>query len=259
MTEITMPKNVLEDVMRSMFRSQRWKFFMSRPQKWFFWSAMAAIGGTCLFALLFSKASWPQTQWPWWGKLGLLSLLIVYVSFTLYIFAGAVWSLRLALHPERAWLGPAVESFDEELGLMAHFAQTYERRDLAYALDLVTLTVTHLRSRIALLIGALDKVGVIPLAVGAYFPIRELLKNLPPTISELYWMLGVASFLGSSYVVGLGLLTWANRLDNVCLLLKHAVSAKQLDAPPALADARQGAAAEVLPLTQGTDGSSAKG
>jgi hypothetical protein len=245
MTEITMAKNVLEDVMRSMFRSRPFKFFLNRPQKWFFWIMMAAGVGLVLFYLLFTMASWPQTQWLWWRMLTLLFVLMFYVSCILYISARIVSSRQLLFHPERAWIEPVVESFDEELGLVAHSAQTYERRDLEYALDRLTLMVTQLRSHIALLIGALDKVGVMPLAVGADFSIRTLLKEQTPTPSELSWMVPVAIMLGTSYVMGISLLDRAHRLDVVCLVLKHAVQAKQSDAPPGLAGARQGTAVEV--------------
>jgi hypothetical protein len=206
---------------------------------------MVAMGVGALFILLFSKAPWPQTQWQWWGTLALLSVLMAYVSGILFVLAGILSSVRFLLHPGSGWSEPTVESFDEELGLMTRLAHDYERRDLEYALDRITLLATQIRSRIALVIGALDKVGVIPLAIGAYFSVRRLLREQPSTPSDLSWMWGVAIGLGFLYVAGLSLLEWAQDLDDACLVLKHAVQAKQSDAPPELADAKQGATAEV--------------
>jgi hypothetical protein len=82
-----------------------------------------------------------------------------------------------------------------------------------------------------LLIGALNKVGVLPLAVGAYFSLRALLKDQPFTSSELPWMLGLAIGLGGVYLAGMILQGWAQWLEEVCLVLKHAVQAKPSDRP----------------------------
>jgi hypothetical protein len=100
-------------------------------------------------------------------------------------------------------------AFDEEVGLIAHLAGTYERHDLEDALDRVTLMATQLRSRLAITIGALDKVGVIPLAITAFFSLRTLLKEQSPTSSELSWMMGAAIGLGIVYMSGVDL--WGGR------------------------------------------------
>jgi hypothetical protein len=119
----------------------------------------------------------------------------------------------------------------DELALITRIAQTYEHRELAYALDRLTLVATQLRARSALLIGALDKVGLFPLFVGAYFSLRALLREQPPTSSELTWIIGGAIGLGGVYLMTSGLLRWAQRLDDACVVLKHAGQAKP-SAPP---------------------------
>jgi hypothetical protein len=134
MTEIVMAKNILDDVMSSLrhLYHRPFTFFLNRPQKWSFWIMVTAFGGLCFFALLFSKAPWPQPQWAWWGTLALLSALIAYGSLVVNSVASTVGSLRLVLPPERI-LEPVIAAFTGELALIARLDHTYEPRDLACA------------------------------------------------------------------------------------------------------------------------------
>jgi hypothetical protein len=78
----------------------------------------------------------------------------------------------------------------------------------------------RLRARTALLIGALDKVGLIPVLIGAYFPLRSLFREQPPSPSELDWIIGMVAGLGVLYFMAFGLLLWVQRLDEACMVLK---------------------------------------
>ena len=135
------------------------------------------------------------------------------------------------LPPQRI-LDPFIGAFTGELALIARLNQTYEPRALTYALDRLTLVATQLRARIALLIGALDKVGLIPVVIGAYFPLRALFREQPPTPSELNWIIATAAGLGILYLLAFSLLAWLQRLDEACVVLKHAGQAKPLAPPP---------------------------
>jgi hypothetical protein len=63
------------------------------------------------------------------------------------------------LPPERI-VDPVIAALTAELALIARLNQTYEPHALAYALDRLTLVATQIRARMALVVGALDKVGV---------------------------------------------------------------------------------------------------
>jgi hypothetical protein len=225
MAEPVRPKNVLDDVTRRMryLRYRPLRFFANPAHKVFFWLSVLAMGGVVLCVLFFNFV----TQWRGLATLTRLLVVVYYISATLGMVFATIPSFRLFLSPEKSLLGPVIGVFDQELGLITRVAYTYERRDLEYALDRATLMVTQLRSRIALLIGALDKVGVVPLLIGAYFSVRQLLRDQPLTSSELSWMIGLGVGLGIMYAGGIGLLGWAQYLDHVCLVLKHAVQAKQ--------------------------------
>jgi hypothetical protein len=120
MTEIEAPKNVLEDVMRSMRRihHQPFRFFLNRPQKWFFWISIGSIGGVGVFSLLFFAAPWPQPRWLWWETLMSLSVVMYYLSFMLSILSETVSRFWIVVSPERRLYAPAVTAFGQELSLV---------------------------------------------------------------------------------------------------------------------------------------------
>ena len=205
-------------------------FFMNRPQRWSFWGIVTFFVLLCGFGLLFSQAPWPQPRWPWWENLALLSALIVYAGVVVHSVASTVGSLRQILPPEKI-VEPAIAAFHGELALITRLGHTYEPRELTYTLDRLTLVAAQLRTRIAVLVGALDKVGLIPLAIGAYFPLRALFREQPSTPAELQWIIGMAAGLGLIYLMAFGLLRWVQRLDEVCMVLKHAGQAKSVSPP----------------------------
>jgi hypothetical protein len=142
MTEITMPKNVVDDVMSSLrlLYHRPFTFFLNRPQKWSFWIMVAAFAGLCVFAFVFSQVPWPQPRWVWWARVALLCAAMTYIGMMADCVALIVGSLRLVLPPEKI-LAPLIAAFTGELALIARLHQTYEHRDLAYALDRLTLSV----------------------------------------------------------------------------------------------------------------------
>jgi hypothetical protein len=97
------------------------------------------------------------------------------------------------------------------------------------------LLVGQYRARTALLVGTLDKVGIIPLAVGAYFSARAFFREQPPSPLEFNLLVWMSSGLGALYVGTVVLLHWVQRCDEVCLVLKHALQMHSSAHPKAAA------------------------
>jgi hypothetical protein len=234
MTENEKPENVLDDVMRSLrlIYHRPFALFANRPQRWSFGGMVGAFVLLGLFAGLFSLAPWPQPKWVWWARLAILSSLLCYACMAVNTVATTIGDLRRVLPPERV-LDPVMAAFPEELTLIARLYHTYEPRTLAYALDRLTLETTGIRARVTVLVGALDKVGLFPLAIGAYVSTRALFKEKTPPSWELNGIIAVVAALAVVYFLASGFLLWAQRLDEACLVLKYAGQAKQaLDLPP---------------------------
>ena len=173
MTENTAAKNVVEDVTSRMFRSNPVKRVRSRWQKLFFWMAVGTVLCMGIFLFLFTSVTWPQPQWLWRARLTMLSVVIFVLSCGMVLFIDIPTEFRL----EQTEFPRLVAAFDEELGLIAHLARTYERHDLEYALDRMSLVVTQFRSTVAVTIGALEKVGILPLVIAGYFSPTRVFKG----------------------------------------------------------------------------------
>jgi hypothetical protein len=165
-------------------------------------------------------------------------LLIPILGVILSPFAVIVPKLfRYFRHRERAELEPVLDSFDKELAIISHLASTYERHDLEYAHERVALEAAQGRSWNALFVGALDKIGIIPLLVAAYISWQKLRAEQPLVLSDLAgleWSVMVT--LGFVFLLSMSQYGTYLQLDRFCLVLKHAVEKKKLEPPARNAD-----------------------
>jgi hypothetical protein len=230
MSGITTPKNILEDILREL----SFKPFVNRWQRWFFKFAGWTLGLDLAF--MFGAVVGFQV---WGAKLPVPILLLVTLGLptisglslmlsTLAVVAPQLF--RYFRHAERAELEPVLDSFDEELDLINHLANNYERHDLEYAQERVALEAGQSRSWKALCVGALDKVGIFPLAVAAYFSWQKLRADQPLVFSGLpgvEW--GVVITLVVIYLLSMSQYSTCLQLDRFCLVLKHAAEKKKLE------------------------------
>jgi hypothetical protein len=140
-------------------------------------------------------------------------------------------------HPERAALEHVLVTFDKERDLVTHLAHNYEQHDLEYAQERIALETGRVRSWNALLLGGLDKLGIVPLAVIAYISWQKLHVEQPLIFSGVpggEWVIGAV--LGFFYLLSMQQFLTCLELDRFCLVLKHAVEAKKLESPALNAD-----------------------
>ncbi len=176
-------KDILEGEMRNFLRPPPFKFkpYQNRLEKACFFIMIAAFVGAVLFGGLFRI-----TQCRWMITFTLGSLVVLQVSSLLYALAPLISSVRIVFSIEKNVLEPVMNSFDEHLALIARLVQTLERNHLEYALDRMTLVVEQLRSRLALIVGALDKIGMIPLAASLGFSVYKLIGDSQLTMTSAW-------------------------------------------------------------------------
>jgi hypothetical protein len=234
MTELITPKNSLEDLLRGMtpLRSLKRLFYRNHLQKWFGIVTLAALGAQILALIAFKWI----IQAPLLGDVFVISWAVSLFSVMGYQVAGTVPLFRI-----RAVLDPVIGSFNAEIDLIAHLAHTYESRHLEYAQDCLTLLVQHLRSRFAWLVGALDKVGLLPRAIMAYFSYPKILGGQKQDLSTspyIDWTWGLSAFVVTIYLGATYFFSIAQQLDRFCVVLKHAVQAKKFLIPADHIDAQ---------------------
>jgi hypothetical protein len=227
MAEMTMPKNILDDVMRRWPLSSPARTSQYRWLKIVFFTAITPSLAAAVSILLFLFAPWSQPQWPWWRSVVLLGVIAGEVITILWYIVGmTVFVVRTLFHYERDLLQPVINSFNAERNLIDQLVRTYESRDLEYAHDSVVLALEQLRLRIGLLVGALDKVGVIPLGIGLYFSVHKWLAEPSLNPSEQWYAEVIGVGLVFAYWLGFYSLRRSQNLETLCLVLKHAVQEK---------------------------------
>jgi hypothetical protein len=229
MAEIITPKNLFDELVQGMTRPLSWRpvFSMNRPQKWFGYFTVAAVGVQILAVIAVWVFPWVR-QGPFARYVGK----VFFTSWGLSLFSMLCYSLAtfVLIFRTKTALDPLANSFNAGLDLITRLAQTYELRHLEYAQDCLTLGAQHLRSRIAWLVGVIDKVGLIPLAITAYFSYQKIVADQQQAIliwppKDWVWILWVS--VVTIYLMSTYLLSIAQQFDRFCVVLKHAIQAKK--------------------------------
>lgn len=216
---IVTPKNAIEIVLAQKTKTTNFRPYETTLEKWLFWLAVGTlIGGGVLGSVVYF---WKQ---PIAAGIALLILLASSLLAAAYQVAIAVPEFLKLRNIEREVSNPLVSDFNKDIDLISELARDYQNHHLAYARDGFSLMATQLRSRISLLVGAIDKVGVIPLGVTAYFSVMKALKDGQVEFSGLEWGLVAIIFL---YLFALRMNAAAQWMDRVSILYKEAFDSKQ--------------------------------
>jgi hypothetical protein len=255
MTKIITPKDILEDVLRDLSSRTRanalpkWLLTITRVEQCVAIFAIFVSISTVIVAVISSIG----THTPWVGMVAVIVLTLYRLSASIAIVSWLLSSLMLLLalaptvlkrlrHPERGELEPMIGAFNNELDIMAQLVCTYERHQLEYAQDHVTLEIAHIRSWDAVWFGSLEKLGVLPLGVVALVSWLKLRADRTldlPGLLNVNVLGVIALVLVLFYLFAQSRYLVCQRLDRFGLVLKHVVQAKQLenlslnaDAPP---------------------------
>jgi hypothetical protein len=227
MIDIITPQNLLEDLIQGMTRplSLKRMFAMTRPQKGFFIATFATMIAPIVSVIVFKRI----IQAPFLMYVVLISQALFLISFLGYVIAIIASEVRAFSHSEKAVVLPIMRSFNAELDLITHLVQTYELRHLEYAQDRLTLHVQHLRARIAWMVGVIDKVGLLPLAITAYFAYHKILADHQQMlmVGSVDWTWALLAIVVTMYLGATLYTSVHQQLDSLCLVLKHAVQRKK--------------------------------
>lgn len=115
-------------------------------------------------------------------------------------------------------LSGAAKRMSDRYLLAKRISERFDEKQIAFARDYLRSVCSHLRSRIGLMIGALDKVGIIPLAVSFLVALVKVYGN--GTFAGA-WYAG-AFVLLLFYVASLKMLGTAYTIERFVLVLDHA-------------------------------------
>jgi len=220
MTLIT-PANAIELVLSRKTKSASFKPYETTIQKWCLILAIILFSAGMLFALTTYFVNYKHLKLA-----ALLSILVAEVFGIAYQIATIVPELLMIRNIERAMSNPLMDEFNNDLDLINQLAQTFDIHHLSFAKTNFTLMAKQLRERIGILVGALEKVGLIPIATTAYFAFLKFKKAGIEPFNGIDWVFAGFVFLYIFSVRMAGTAQWMERVSNIydqaiALKLKH--------------------------------------
>jgi uncharacterized membrane protein len=215
---IITPKNAIEIVLTRKTSTVKFQPYDTSLQKWLFWSALVTliigvVGGVVI-------NFWKKT---WVVEIGLITLLLSVVFATLYQIAIVLPDFLKLKNVEKEISRLFVSEFDDDIDLIFELSRNYQLFHISYARDSFSLMANQLRSRISLLVGAIDKVGAIPLAVTAYLSGMKAIKEGLVNFGGIEWILAALILL---YLLAMRMSAAAQWMDRISVIYKEAYDLK---------------------------------
>jgi len=163
------------------------------------------------------------TQGGYLALAGLTLILLAEIIFLLYSIAQLVPELRKMRDPERDFIKPHAERFNDEIDLISDLVSSHPSQHLAFAANSFSLLAEQLKARISLLVGAIDKVGLIPLGVTTYISWPKIPKEIV-VFGRAEWVLAVLILL---YLFALRMNLVAQWLERRALIFRMAAEKKR--------------------------------
>jgi hypothetical protein len=210
------PQNAIQIVLARKTKDARFCPYETILEGRLFWAALGFFSLGIALALL---AYVFKNNVVIGAAMGAVGLSILFVLA--YQVVSTVPDLLKLRNIEREISEPLLDQFNDDMDLINELISTFERHHLEYARDRYCLMAKQLRERIALLVGALEKVGVIPLAVTGYLSFLKAQKEGLAPFGGLEWIF--VAFLGL-FIFALRMATAAQWMEKIAGIYAQAVS-----------------------------------
>lgn len=210
------PKNAIEIVLVSKTRDARFRFYETPIQKWCFFIAVGALimGVVIAFMAYFWKNQYVVLA-------ALIALLVSSLSAMAYQVSSMLPDLAKLRNVEREISNPLLTDFNNDMDLINELAQLFELHHLSYARANYVLMAKQLRERIAILVGALEKVGIIPLVITGYLSFVKTQKEGLVLFGGIEWVLVAFLFL---YLFALRMTATAQWMESISEIYEQAIT-----------------------------------
>lgn len=213
------PKNAIAIVLAQKTKDASFNLYDNTLQKWLFW---LASGSLLMGAGIGIASEILHNQ-----ILVLVALCCLLVSSILalaYQISTALPEIAKLRNIEKDISISLLQSFDQDMDLINELANTFELHHLSYAYVTYSLMAKQMRERIAILVGALDKVGIIPIAITGYFSLDKVLQE------KLFQFGGIESILVALiflYLLAIRMTATAQWMEQISEIYKQAISLKR--------------------------------
>lgn len=213
MNKIITPSDAIAIVLERKTKDFRLKFYETTFQK------VSFIGSIASLALgLITGIAFHYLHFEWLGWMALICISIASISAIAYQVAQLIPEVVKLKNPEREISSPLVEAFNDDMDLIHQLSMSFESHHLSYAKVMYANMARQIRERIGLLVGALDKIGIIPVAVTTYLSYAKAIKD-GLTFGPYEWF--EISFV-CLYLLAIRMTATAQWMEHVAELYAHA-------------------------------------
>lgn len=212
------PSKTIELVLSSTTKNTDFRFYDTELQKWLFKLSVGTLGTGVALALLL---------YVWKNEyimgVAFYALLTSSILATVYQAASLMPELAKLRNVEREISNPLLTSFNSDVDLIHELSQVSALHHLNYAKVNFALMAKQLRERISILVGALEKVGVIPLAITGYFYYLKAQQDKLTTFGGIEWILVTFVVL---YLLAIRMAATAQWMEKVSAIYEQAAAIK---------------------------------
>ena len=212
------PSKTIELVLGSKTKNADFRLYDTELQKWLFRLSVGTLGTGAALALLL---------YVWKNEyimlVALCALFASSILATAYQAASLIPELAKLRNVEREISNPLLTSFNSDVDLIHELSQISELHHLNYAKANFALMAKQLRERISILVGALEKVGVIPLAITGYLSYLKVQQDKLATFGGIEWILAAFVFL---YLLAIRMTATAQWMEKVSAIYEQAAAIK---------------------------------
>ena len=216
----------LEDVFKDIWEHDNKNKKPTRPyentfQKWAFWLMVG-----CFLLGLVVAISTKIVSTEWQKITALLLVIASQVVALVYQMSLALQSFKFIREPTRHFLQPLTTLAAQDYQLAKGMVR-FERSQLEYVLARLKLEISQMKSRVGLLVGAVETVGLVPVAVTSAFSAYGYFADGKIKFQEIDWI--VYALMGL-YVVVVPVLFFTHKLDRYALVVETAIKFKESEA-----------------------------
>ena len=193
--------------------------YQNNFQKYSFWSMLL------LFILAVTVAISTKFIGPFsWQKLTALVLVALsQVSALLYQLSFIFEGFKILNEPTRHFLEPVTQSSAKDYDLALSLSR-FDETQLEYAKNRLLLECEQMKSRVNILVGAIDKVGILPVAVTWVLAAYKYFDKGTLFFSEVDWL--VYGLMGI-YIVAVPILFFIHKLQRYILVVETTLNIKK--------------------------------
>jgi hypothetical protein len=217
MRKIITPSDAVEIVLDRKTADFRLKLYETRFQRISFVGSALSLALSLLAGMCFHFF---QIEWLGWTALICVSL--ASVAAMGYQVAQIIPDMTKMKNPEREISSPLVKAFNDDMDLIHQLATSFEAHHLSYARAMYSSMASQIRERIGLLVGALSKIGIIPIIVTTYLSYAKTIKD-GLTFGPYEWI-GI-SFV-CLYILAIRLTATAQWMEHVAEIYSHAYTVR---------------------------------